>query len=976
LLRRYRQRALLTQEDLATTTGVSARTIRRLEANQLRRPRTATIRALASRLGLTAAEQATLVATLDEDRPQRSPAATCTGQTAGVPAPGLDGPRPTEPAPPRHDPAVRGPAGPGADSVPSTGTAIVAAPARSGTPAASRPRAAQLPADVPAFTGRVEHLRQLDALLGDAAGGPRAVMISAITGTAGVGKTALAVHWAHRVRDRFPDGQLHIDLQGFAPTGPLRPIDALTRFLHALGAPRDQVPVDEDEAASMYRSLLTDKRVLILLDNAGNADQIRPLLPASPACFVLVTSRNRLTGLAARDGARRIDLGLLTADEAGTLLARIVEPERVRAEPGACAEAARACAYLPLALRIAAAHIAEEPHLSIAEYVARLTTDNRITALSVVDDDQAAVRATFDLSYQHLPREAQRVFRLLGLAPGRDITADAAAALVAADDVDRVRITLDRLTAGHLLDQQSPGRYSFHDLLRHYATERARADDSEADRQAAVRRLLSWYLRTADGASRLLYPAALRLPPAGGEATAQARFTDHSALAWLEAERVNLVAAARHAARHGPRRIAWLLTDALRGYFSGHLHLIDWLTAAHAAAAAAEAEGDLTGQSVAQLNLADPLRRLSRYEDAIEHYHRTLALSREVGWLDGQATALANISGAHLFLGRLPQAAYHLNQALRIDRQTGRRAGEASRLNNLGVVHWQMGQLGKSAQYYREALTLQPTTGVRLATADSLSNLAEVYHALGQFDAALDHVNDALDLYRRAHDQGDADALRILACVHRDAGRYGEALDHAQNAIALACDTAQDPRTEAHALVTLGTIRQRLGQYETATELHQRALHVAAGTGNRFPQTEALIGLATVHLKRNQPEQAADRGNEAVAIACNTGYRMLEGQALTALAEVHLDRHRIDRAVDRAQEALAIHQETGHRIGEAHTLLALGRALAASTSVDAAISCRRRALRILNEIGAPQASYVRTLLVGDSWTADAAPTRH
>ena len=544
--------------------------------------------------------------------------------------------------------------------------------------------------------------------------------------------------------------------------------------------------------------------------------------------------------------------------------------------------------------------------------------------------------------------------------PGPDVSAEAAAALVDGDPAG-TGLTLDRLAAVHLLDQAAPDRYRFHDLLRHYAIERAHAEDSEADRQAAVERLLHWYLGTADRAARLLHPHVLRLPPTPVAPGGHARFADHAAgLAWLDAERANLVAAARYAAAHGPRRIAWLLADALRGHFAGHMHIVDWLATAHAAAAAAEADDDRTGQAVAQLNLADALRRLSRYEQSIPHYRRTLELSREVGWLDGEATALSNISGAYLFLGRLPQAAQGLSQVLEIDRQTGRRAGQASRLNNLGVVHWQMGQLERSAGYYRDALAIRVASGAALEEATSRVNLAEVYHALGRLGPAGEHLDRALELHRQLGDAVDAEGLRIAASFRRETRHYAEALEYAEAAVARA--RAEDPRTEAHALTILGTIRDRLGQYAAAIDLHRRAVHLAAETGNRFPHAEALIGLATAHLDGDQHGPADRHATEAYVIARDTGYRMLEGQAVTKLAQIRLYQHRIGDAVDHAQRALGIHRETGHRIGEAHTLLVLGHALAASGSVDRARTQWRQALDILDEIGTPEAEEARALL--------------
>ena len=290
---------------------------------------------------------------------------------------------------------------------------------------------AQLPAAVPDFTGRDAQVRDLTALTSTRDGHPVPATVVAITGTAGVGKTALAVHWSHQVRDRFPDGQLYVDLRGHSPVPPLRPVDALVRFLHALGVPAQQIPPEEGEAVGLYRSLLADRRILVVLDNAANSEQVRPLLPGGRECLALVTSRNRLSSLLAREGARRVALTVLTPAEAYTLLARILGPDHVAAEPEQTAELARMCAHLPLALRIAAARVANDPHGGLAAYLADLRhSDDRLAAFEVDEDTQAAVRATFHLSYASLADPPRRLFRLLGLVPGPNVTAEAAAALI------------------------------------------------------------------------------------------------------------------------------------------------------------------------------------------------------------------------------------------------------------------------------------------------------------------------------------------------------------------------------------------------------------------------------------------------------------------------------------------------------------------------------------------------------------------
>ena len=368
--------------------------------------------------------------------------------------------------------------------------AALDAPARSapGARATPAPVPRQLSADVAGFTGRGEHLRRLGQLLGGDGQGPAALVIAAIVGTAGVGKTALAVHWAHQVAGRFADGQLYVDLRGVARRPPLPPAEALAQLLRALGVPAAQVPPELEEAAGTYRSLLAGRRVLVVLDNAASPDQVRPLLPGSPTCLVVVTSRNQLRGLVAKDDARLLTLDVLGRDEAAALVGRVIGDARVRAEPAATAELARLCAHLPLALRIAGANLADHPGQPIADYTAELAEGDRLAKLVVGGDEQTAVRSSLDLSYQRLAPPERRLFRLLGLVPGPDVSAAAAAAL-AGTTPERAELVLDRLALAHLLARRAPGRFAVHDLLRLYAIDRALREESEQEREVATRRL-------------------------------------------------------------------------------------------------------------------------------------------------------------------------------------------------------------------------------------------------------------------------------------------------------------------------------------------------------------------------------------------------------------------------------------------------------------------------------------------------------
>jgi DNA-binding SARP family transcriptional activator/tetratricopeptide (TPR) repeat protein len=782
---------------------------------------------------------------------------------------------------------------------------------------------AQLPQDVAAFTGRIADLAQLDALLpGDQPEQATAVVISAIGGTPGVGKTALAVHWAHRIRGWFPDGQLYINLRGYASTPPLRPIEALAQFLRALGIPAQRVPVELEEAAGMYRSLLAGRRLLVLLDDANSAEQVRPLLPGGPGCLVLVTSRDRLDGLVARDGAHGITLGVLTPADAVTLLGRIVGQSRVAAEPHAAAALAEVCACLPLALRIAAASLAGRPRQTIAGYLAELRAGDRLASLAVYGDEQTGVAGAFDMSYGPLAPDSQRLFRLLGLLPGADVTVDAAGTLAA-------------------------------------------QEDSEQACAAATRRLLGWYLETANVAVRRLYPHLLRLPvsPAENNRPPAAWFEGPTdALAWLEAERANLVAAIRHAADHGPRPLAWLLADTLHGYLLQRRYGADWLAVAHAAVTAARAEGDLRGQAAAQLSLSDAYHCLGSYPQSIERYSAALALGREPGWVEAQASTLGNLGFVYQDMGELEQAAECHLKALTLNRQADRQEAQGANLCNLGLVAWELGRLEEAADHYSRALAVARAVGTRIGEATILGHLGQVHHDLGQPDCAAEQLAGALRLNRELGGRyGEANNLNTLAMLHRDAGELAQARELAQAAVALARETG-DRSVEANTLNTLATIHLRLADPQGASERHQQALRLARDIGTRRAETDALIGLAAVHQHLGHHDQAIGCAQQALTIARQAGFRVLEGHARMALASVCLAQGHHDQAIGHARWALDLHCRTGHRLGHARALLLLGEAVGRTKGTDAALPYWQDALALFSAIGVPEADQVSSLL--------------
>jgi DNA-binding SARP family transcriptional activator len=829
------------------------------------------------------------------------------------------------------------------------------------TAPSSRVTPAQVPADVSGFTGRQSALHQLDGLLPSR--GP-AVGIVTVAGTPGVGKTALAVHWAHRVRDRFGDGQLYVNLRGYASAEPVRPIDALARFLHALGVPADQVPTDVDEASALYRSVLADRRMLVLLDNAHHPDQVRPLLPGAPGCLVLVTSRDALTGLVARDGARGLRLDVLAADEAHALLTYLLGADRVHAEEPAVAELAELCAYLPLALRITAANLGEYP---VIEYCELLRAGNRLAALQVDGDEQAAVRAAFDLSYAALSDDARMLFRLIGLVPGTDVTVEAAAALSGLD-LDKAEQLLARLAAAHLVDAHPGNRYGCHDLLRLYADERAEQEDGLAKRDEAMSRLYDWYLRTVDAAATLLYPQMRRLtlPPADlGNAPGSAFADNIQALAWLDAERHNLVAAVRHR----PLPVVGLLADALRGYFWLRMYTVDWLTVASAGLAAAEESGDLTAQTGALLSLADAHFRQGLYQQAIEFSARALDTARETGWAEGEAAALNNLGNLHNASGRPREAVVFYRTALALNQRIGRLPNQIGNLANLAIAYQHLGDLRAALGRHADALAISRKIGSSHTEAVNLANLGAVLHDLGQFGEAMDHLRQALSMHREVGDRGaEVETGNELAAVLRDTGDHSAALVHAQAALTLARAIPYPPG-EVDALNTLGTIHLRLGHRSIAVDHHRQAHALARDTAHRFGEVHALIGLAAARWD-------GVAAGQAIELANKVGYLVLEGQALTVLAAILLDQGESGEAADLATQALAAHRETGHRLGEAEALLVLGGVADRTGDPDRALARRREAAKVLADIGAAEPDTAHSSGRGLGWTSAGSVPQH
>jgi DNA-binding SARP family transcriptional activator/tetratricopeptide (TPR) repeat protein len=787
---------------------------------------------------------------------------------------------------------------------------------------AETPVPAQLPATVPAFTGREEHLRTLAAALEEADG--RSTVIAAIVGTAGVGKTALAVHWAHQVRDRFTDGQLYVNLRGYASGPPLRPIEALARFLHALGIPSEAVPVELHEASALFRSLVADKRMLILLDNANHPDQVRPLLPGGSGCHVVITSRDRLAGLVARDGARPLSLDVLTPNESHVLLGRLIGVGRVLGELTATADLAELCARLPLALRIAAANIASQPRHTVTTYTNQLREGNRLAALVVDGDEETAVRAAFDLSYTALPAPAQRLFRLLGLAPGPDVTAEAAAALADIDVTGAARL-VDQLASANLIDQHVPGRYGLHDLMRLYALERVTTDESDDARRAARARLFDLYLQRVHAGARRLYDGPLRLPlPPSPRGPVEFR-DDAAAAAWMDSERGNLLAAIAHANSAGPVEFAWLLADGLRGYFLLRMYTVDWLTAARAGLEAAETAGDRHGQAATLISLGVLHARLSRHLDANVYLYRALDLARQADWKQAIAVSLSNIGAVYVELGRLAEAAEPLRESIETARGIGLVYTVAAALSNRGYVNLHLGRLAEATAEFNEAISTLDESSFRDGWAQMRSNLAATCHLLGHLDLALDHVTAALAAHRATGNRAsESVTLQVMSNILADAGRLDEALSVAERAVVIASEAGHS-RNESLAHSGLGMVKAVLGRHREAIEDAERGLRLARATNHLHPEVIALIALADARRRHGERTAAHTYAESALNIARAAGFRVLEGQAATTLAEIHGELGQTEVALRHAEHALELHRQCQHLLGEARTQIVLAR---------------------------------------------------
>jgi tetratricopeptide (TPR) repeat protein len=715
----------------------------------------------------------------------------------------------------------------------------------------------ELPTDPHGFTGRATELARMDTLL-DGARAARTTLL-VIAGAAGVGKTALAVHWSHRVAERFPDGQLYVNLRGFEQ-GPVEPGLAVEGFLRSLGVDPADIPSELDARAALYRSAIAGRRMLVVLDNAGSAGQIRPLLPGSSESFVLITSRSNLSGLIANEGGHRFTLDLLSPDESIHLLREVVG-ERVDREPQAAAKLARLLAYLPLALRIAGERICIRPYLSLQHLVEELQdARDRLDELMVDSDGIGAIRASLSWSYQGLQPQVARAFRMAGLHVGPELSTPAAAAVMGVDAREAAR-DLDALYAVHLIEGIDVSRFQLHDLVYRYAAERAIAEESDADVYEAIERMLCWYLHSSDAASTLLSPPRHRITELlSASPTLPMSFDSHDdALRWCETERTNLVAAARLASDRGFDRIAWQLPVVLWDFFQLSKYWSDWMTTARIGVAAARRVGDRHGEGLVLNTLGDAHLDLRQFRDAIDCYELALGLLRAAGDHFAEGWALNNLGRAYLGLGHHSAAIDRFEQALVVRSEMRDQWGEGWTQASLGEAYQEQKRFPEAISSYQKSLANRLEIGDRYGEAFVLNNLGTVYAEIGEFGRAVEYYEQALKTRRRHGDRwGEAVTLTHLGAAQVAIHKYAAAESSCRRALSI-YRSLGDSWGEALALRGLGDAMFHTASRDSAKVLWHSAASVLgdrAATAEPEMYQRASARLARVWISGGAPVRA------------------------------------------------------------------------------------------------------------------------
>jgi tetratricopeptide (TPR) repeat protein/transcriptional regulator with XRE-family HTH domain len=899
LLRKLRTEARLTQEELAEASGVRPRSISDLERGVATTPQRETARRLADALKLTGPVRA------------------------------------------QFEAVARGRGGPGA-----AGTTAVG-----GAAAATR----TLPRDVASFTGRQQELQQLVSATTGAASPGGVVGIHAIGGMAGVGKTTFAVHAAHRLADRYPGGQIFLSLHGHTPgQHPVDPADALASLLLTAGVPAGQIPPGLEARMALWRDRLAERQLLLILDDAASSEQVRPLLPGAGGSLVLVTSRRHLSAL---DDVTAVSLDTLPPGEAAALLVRLAGRAGLSPDNPAVAEITRLCGYLPLAIGMVARQLHHHPAWTPAGRAADLAA--AVDRLDLMATENLSVAAAFNLSYTDLTGEQQRLFRRLGLHPGADIDAYAAAALDGTDP-SAARRSLEALYDQYLLTEPAQSRYRMHDLIREHARALADRFDPDHDRDGAITRLLDYYQHTAARADTLItrQPRPVRVPVlADGAIPAAVPTLDgrEQALAWARAERASLLACLDYAIGAGQHTRVTALTAGLAGLLRLDGPWTDAIIRHTAAIQAARHLGDRLGQASA-LNDLGVVRRLTGDSPAAARdLEQALNIYRDLDDQLGQASALNDLGALWRLTSDYPAAAQVLEQALSIYRDLGDRLGQASALGDLGVVRRLTDDYPAAARDLEQALGIYRDLGDRLGQANALGDLGSVRWLTGDYAVAAQHLEQALGIYRDLGDRlGQANALNYLGLVRRATGDYlagGQELEQALDI----CRDIGNRRGEANALLLLGDISRLTADYPAAGQAQEQALDIYRDIHDRLGQAGALSSLGAVRRLAGDYLAAAQALEQALDIYREIGDRGGQAETLNNKGTLHRVSGDLPQAEEHHQRALELARSISGFWDEAHALAGLGRCAMAAGHAAQAEVLLRQALEIFERIGAAEA---------------------